>query len=582
VAIPKIIHQTGRSRNISREDEAYQRRLRILHPKWQYRFYDDGDCRATVEHYLPSFIPLYDSYPRSIQRADAFRIVALWAMGGFYLDLDVECLKSLDDLCEYRCVLGEELTLTKGEAEELGHRNRMRVANYMFGTEAGHPFLVSVLSEMVKRSQRAIRTEDDVLESTGPALVSTVYGHWRDTFRDLVLLSNADRICPTCLRVSCHFGNYAKHHHAGTWRFETAQRRVDNGTRGNSVVTVGQLEKVSSVLQAELDQLALSDDVCVLRTYEEEQQDGLSSVFHRTRRIGVLEDDTRSLGGRKVLVSGIPPLYVDRISPRNINVVYTTFESTRLPAFWVKAINENFHYCVVPHRHVESVFRASGIDIPMAVIHQGFTRYNRMRRQINVDEVFRVGFLGVPVKRKNLGKLFQACVKLQKEIPEIKLAVHVSRFYEWMDGSQVEALGSFPFVEWSQGVMSEDQVGNWYNRLSCFICPSGGEGWSFTPRESLYLRVPTILTDIPVHEELVQSGYCRVVVPKGLEGAEFEGNVWGQWWKIAVEDIQSAILDVYQRYGFFQIKAFEGSKWIEDRWANESTSQQLLRFLKSI
>jgi hypothetical protein len=90
------------------------------------------------------------------------------------------------------------------------------------------------------------------------------------------------------------------------------------------------------------------------------------------------------------------------------------------------------------------------------------------------------------------------------------------------------------------------------------------------------------LTDIPVHEELVQSGYCRVVVPKGLEGAEFEGNVWGQWWKIAVEDIQSAILDVYQRYGFFQIKAFEGSKWIEDRWANESTSQQLLRFLKSI
>jgi glycosyltransferase involved in cell wall biosynthesis len=582
VAIPKIIQQTARSRDISPEDEACQKKLLTLHPNWEYRFYDDEDCRAMVERYLPSFIPVYDSYPKTIQRVDTFRIMAVWAIGGFYLDLDVECLKSLDGLCEYRCVLGEELTLTKEEAEELGRRDHVRVANYMFGAEARHPFLVSILSEMVKRSQRAIRTENDVLESTGSGLVTTVYGDWRDTFRDVVLLNNKDRICPTCFRVSCHFGNYAKHHHLGTWRFETGHHGVDSAIEKNRIVTPQQLEGISSALRAEMEKAPRSEDICVLKTYEEEQHDGLSSVFHRTRGIGIVVDDTKGLVGRKVLVSGIPFLYVDKISARNTNVIYTTFESTTLPDFWVEAINKNFQYCIVPHRKIESVFKGSGVDVPVAVIQQGLTRYKRMPRRIDVNEVFRVGFLGVPVKRKNLLKLFHACANLLKKIPTIKLAVHASRFYEWTDESHMEALKSFPFVEWSQGVMSEDQVAGWYKRLSCFICPSSGEGWSFTPRESLYLRIPTILTDIPVHDALVESGYCSVISPRGLEDAEFEGKVFGQWHEVAVEDIESAILDVYQRYGFFQIKAFEGSQWIEDKWANENTTQQLLSFLESI
>ncbi|MDY6987345.1 MAG: glycosyltransferase [Thermodesulfobacteriota bacterium] len=584
MAIPKIIHQTGRSRSISPEDEACQKRLLTLHPNWEYRFYDDGDCRAMVKCYLPSFIPVYDSYPENIERVDAFRIIAVWAMGGFYVDLDVECFKNLDDLCEYHCVLGEEKTLTIDETREFGLRDPVRVANYMFGSEPRHPFFLDVLAEMVKRSERVIRTENDVLEATGPGLLTTVYFNCREKFRDVVLLPNRDLVCsnPDCGGVACHFGNYAKHHHAGGWRFERGARGVDKAIEKKKPVTPEQLKGIFSVLQLEMGGVPTSTDLYVLRTYEEARHDGLSSVFHRTRRIGVVVDDTTGLAGQKVLVSGIPSVYVDKISPRNTNVVYTTFEGTRLRVSWVEAINKHFQYCIVPHRHVESVFKDSGVDIPIRVIHQGFTRHKRMPRRIGVDEVFRVGFLGLPVKSKNLPKLLHACTNLQRRIPTIKLAVHVSRSCEWIDGSHVEALKSFPFVEWSEGVMSEDEVAGWYNRLSCFICPSSGEGWSFTPRESLYLRVPTVLTDIPVHDQLVESGYCKVISPKGLEDAKFEGRVFGQWHEIAVEDIESAILDVYQRYGFFQIKAFEGSEWIEDRWANESTSQQLLSFVESI
>jgi glycosyltransferase involved in cell wall biosynthesis len=46
---------------------------------------------------------------------------------------------------------------------------------------------------------------------------------------------------------------------------------------------------------------------------------------------------------------------------------------------------------------------------------------------------FVFGFIGVPVLRKNLHKLFDACEQLRDEIPSLRLAVHVSKFYEWLD-----------------------------------------------------------------------------------------------------------------------------------------------------
>ncbi len=41
---------------------------------------------------------------------------------------------------------------------------------------------------------------------------------------------------------------------------------------------------------------------------------------------------------------------------------------------------------------------------------------------------------------------------------------------------------------------------------NCYAYPSSGEGWSFTPRESLFLGVPTVVSAIPVHAELRAPG----------------------------------------------------------------------------
>lgn len=581
MAIPRIIHQTFRNLEIPPEYGRYREGLIALHPGWGYKFYDDSACREAVIRHFPSFLPVYDR-ASLIQKTDIFRVIAVYGEGGFYLDMDMEVLAPLDPLCEFRCVFGEELTLTEEEAARIGHRDRLRVANYMFGSEPGHPFLLYILKRMVEESRREIRTENDVLESTGPGLVTTVYHDIGDRLRDVVLLRNIDRQCPVTGGVACHFGNYGRHHHMASWRWSREW--------GNPAPKPGPSEPIAEDLRKDviqtigevLNKIPVPDDIYVLRIIKEKPYDGLSTVYDRSSVIGTVVKDTKHLSGKKVLVANMAPFFTKWISPGNINVVYTTFESSRIPGFWTEAINGHYHQCIVPHEYMKNVFEDSGVRIPVTVIQQGYTRYDRRLRVKPGSGVFRIGFLGVPYDRKNLFKVYQACVNLLGNIPGLRLAVHSAMCTQALYTPEVALMEKSPFVEWTWGHRTEEWTSEWYGRLSCYVFPSSGEGWSFTPRESLYMGVPTLLTDIPVHKEIVESGYCRVIPVCGMEDAKYDGDTYGQWDRVSLNDIEEAIWDVYRNYGAHLIRAMQGSRWIENKWTNESSQQRLLEFMRSL
>lgn len=581
MAIPKIIHQTFKSRDIPRKYAHYQEGLTALHPGWEYKFYDDRACRETVSRYFPEFLTVYDR-ASVIQRTDIFRVVTVYGEGGFYMDMDVECLNPLDDLCEFRCVFGEELTISEEDAEKLGHRDRLRVGNFMFGSEPGHPFLLHILRRMAGEARREILTENDVLESTGPGLVTTVYHDSCGDLSDVVLLRNIDRTCPVTGGVSCHFGNYGRHHHESSWRWErkNGSPLYTSGIREKP--TEADVERICRSIDSKSNGIHISDGIYVLRTYDDKVYDGLTNVFSRSSPVGTVIEDTKHLLDKKVLVCSVPHCYTYKLSRRNINVAYTTFETTAIPRLWVEALNVNYDQCIVPHEYIKEVFLASGVRIPVTVIQQGFTRYRRKFHIKPQSGVFRIGFLGVPYKRKNLFKVYQACVNLLGKIPGLRLAVHSALLFPSIYTPEVVLMENSPFVEWTWGPMTDEWTAEWYGRLSCYVFPSSGEGWSFTPRESMYLGIPTALTDIPVHREIIESGYCRAIPVCGKEDANYEGNTYGQWDRVSLNDIEDAVWDVYRNYGSFLIRALQGSRWIENRWTNEGSQQMLLEYMRSL
>ena len=181
--------------------------------------------------------------------------------------------------------------------------------------------------------------------------------------------------------------------------------------------------------------------------------------------------------------------------------------------------------------------------------------------------------MGVPVRRKNLHKLFAACRELRGEIPSLRLAVHVATYYDWLNSSNWNDIKSVDFVEWSEGVLSPPEVAAWYRRLSCYVYPSSAEGWSFTPRESICLGIPTALSAIPMHADLIDSGFCTAIPVRGTEPASYEGGVYGAWDRVEVDDIVRALKDIHENPDAFGQRARDGANWIANRWRNAETRQ---------
>ncbi|KAL6759989.1 nucleotide-diphospho-sugar transferase [Haematococcus lacustris] len=96
--VPKILHQTWRDKNLPARWRAAQQSCIDAHPGYEYRLWTDDDAEQLIASHYPWFLSTFKSYPYSIQRADALRYFVLHRFGGIYLDLDVECLKSLDYL----------------------------------------------------------------------------------------------------------------------------------------------------------------------------------------------------------------------------------------------------------------------------------------------------------------------------------------------------------------------------------------------------------------------------------------------------------------------------------------------------
>lgn len=224
--IPRRIIQTARSRDLNPLAKAAAMNLKLLHPSWEYRFFDDAAILEFVAAEFPQHLGIFRAFPRSIQRVDFFRYLAVFRLGGFYFDLDVFLSERLDDLVAKDCVFPfEELTLNRFLREQHGD---WEIGNYGFGAKPGDPFLAQVIENCV-RAQRDpswvdpmmgdlpsfVRGEFHVLNTTGPGLIT------RTLFENPALAANVTVLFPRDVRDerSWHqFGDYGVHAMDGSWR----------------------------------------------------------------------------------------------------------------------------------------------------------------------------------------------------------------------------------------------------------------------------------------------------------------------------------------------------------------------------
>ena len=175
MTIPRLIHQLAKTEAIAPHLQGCQASWRRLNPDFDYQLWTDSRLEAWVRAEAPEFLELYLGYPRSICRADLARYLLLDRIGGVYADLDCQCLQPISLLLD-----GRELAIA---CEPSVHHQQASVQERGFdqivcpsfiASAAGHPFWRDVLEAIREVEPTEVLTNTDVLDATGPFLLSRV------------------------------------------------------------------------------------------------------------------------------------------------------------------------------------------------------------------------------------------------------------------------------------------------------------------------------------------------------------------------------------------------------------------------
>jgi len=183
MAIPRIIHQTlPDKKNINPIFLANVDRLKYLNENWDHRLYDNNDCRRFIsDYYSRDFLKSYDRINPlyGAVRADFFRYLLMYEIGGVYLDIKSTANKKLDDILEENdaFILSHWSSKRGDRYEGWGKHPQLGVEGefqqWHIIAAPHHPFLEAVISSVKSNIDNYYEPRDGVgqigvLKLTGP------------------------------------------------------------------------------------------------------------------------------------------------------------------------------------------------------------------------------------------------------------------------------------------------------------------------------------------------------------------------------------------------------------------------------
>jgi mannosyltransferase OCH1-like enzyme len=179
-SIPRIIHQTFYERELPAQLAANVAHLKAANPDWEYRFYDDADIVGFIEqHYSAAVAERFHriSPKYGAARADVFRYLLMYKVGGVYLDIKSLATRPLNDVLrpDDRFILSgwNDDMQSWGSHYELRDIPTGEFQQWHIVCAPGHPYLKAVLENVMANIDRYIPSQhgvgkNGVLRVTGP------------------------------------------------------------------------------------------------------------------------------------------------------------------------------------------------------------------------------------------------------------------------------------------------------------------------------------------------------------------------------------------------------------------------------
>lgn len=218
--IPKIIIQTWKDNSIPEKYYNEVKSVKEKNPGYEFKFFTDEDIETFLKSTYPDYYETYKKLPIKIQKIDFFRYIAVYHYGGFYFDLDMECLKPLDDLLQYESVFPLDMHITQKRCVENSSRYdefckkdvKFLVGQYAFAAKPKHEFIKLLIDNIHEHIDVIVKNKNNthlyVYRTTGPDYVTMNYLDYNGVEKIYVLEHPEGQ----------YFGDYAVHKYYGTWK----------------------------------------------------------------------------------------------------------------------------------------------------------------------------------------------------------------------------------------------------------------------------------------------------------------------------------------------------------------------------
>ena len=295
--IPKIIHQTWKTKEIPEQFIDINKKLLELHPDYEYKLWTDKENLDFIKKEYPFLLKLYESYPNNIQRVDLVRYCILHKYGGIFLDLDFLVMRKFDSLINNKqCIFG----LEPSKNMENWKKDKI-VCNAWMACIPNHPFFKNIIDY----SQNEKLDLNDVLSSTGPFFLTECYDNYVDQYKITLLESfylyplNYEEVDYYAKKYKNHWSrnknkdlmskikfSFAIHLFEGTWWSEVKKTKNDNNFLNFMLEKTGEIIKYPLI-----SCLCVTQNIHIDRAIE----CFLSQVYPNLELIIIYENDNRFL-----------------------------------------------------------------------------------------------------------------------------------------------------------------------------------------------------------------------------------------------------------------------------------------------
>ena len=233
--IPKIVHQTAKTKVLTWEERQLINRAKRLLPGWQFRLWDDAENSQLVAEHFPENFAAFQQIPRGVMKADIARLIYMHAFGGVYMDTDYKLFTGFDDrFLSASCILGVERGIFQADGNEFVKSDDVKFGNAFFAAQRGHPFFLAMIKNIFEKAPFVGLSDWELMTTSGPQGLSNFFLENLSTYKDIEV-RNQSVFFPesrfTGLLNQVNNDTIGAHLCWGSWRSKRRMVTLKNRTR---------------------------------------------------------------------------------------------------------------------------------------------------------------------------------------------------------------------------------------------------------------------------------------------------------------------------------------------------------------